>query len=67
MKKPLYLFVFLIIPYFLGMGINYYFGIIPYPGNNLIEIIINHIMFFYTGLLPILIVFGIYLRIKNKE
>ena len=49
------------------MWINYYFSIIPYPGNNLFEIIINHIMFFYTGLLPILIVFGIYVRIKNKE
>ena len=66
-KKIFWFILFGIIPYFLGRVINFYFKLMAYPKDKIIELIIYHIMFFYLGVFIIIVILGIILKIKDEN
>lgn len=54
-----------ILPYVVGRVLNYFFKLIPLAEDKVIDLIIDNFMFFYLGAFPMLVLLGIYLRIKE--
>jgi hypothetical protein len=66
-RKKLFWFTILgIIPYLLGRVINYFFGLLPFPEDKVINLIIDHFMFFYLGALPVIIILVIISKVKDN-
>jgi hypothetical protein len=65
-RKKLFWFTILgIIPYILGRIINFFFGLLPFPEDKVINLIIDHFMFFYLGALPVIMILVIISKVKH--
>jgi uncharacterized membrane protein len=64
-NKLFWFFILGVIPYLLGRIINFYYGFIPFPEDKLIYLLLNNLVIFYLGVLPVIFILGIISRIEE--